>query len=632
MKKIIFSLLAGLALTFTACNDDVLNRPTLTQYVDDPGAFWRNETDLRMYCNEYYPLYFPGYSSGWGDDWAPLRGYNRSDDVAKTGTQTNFMNTTPESGWTSVSPLYTGVWWEEWCGNRWNFAWVRQTNILLDRIENVTKPNLSDEAYNHWTGIGHFFRAFEYWRLVMTFGDVPYFDEVVGSADLDYMYRDRDPRNFVMDKVYEDLVYAIANVRENDGANTINKYVVAAVASNIMLFEGTWQKYHNLDQTLAKKYLELAVQAAEIVMNSGKYAFTSDFKSLFGSLTGLESNGEVIIWRNYAAGKATHHIASYANGFEGAEGERGCANLELIKSFICNDGRPWQNSTVANADQFNVANLAVTRDPRFEASFFDVIRRQSTTWLYCNKFIDRRSTDIVLSTGALPGGAYPEYNSNTNTNSFPCLRLAEVVLNWIEAKAVLAESFGGTAVTQADLDKSINAIRNRPLDATAIAKGVQKTAPLQLAVLPNDPARDADVSPLMWEIRRERRMEFVFEHTRLLDIKRWAKILDYMDNNKYPDTMFGPWVNFLTEFPDAFDGANKTNNIGVLTVRKADGTKVTYDGNNETDMVGFVQVNNAIPRRSFGSEVYLAPVPKNLIQSYKDQGYTLTQTPGWENK
>ncbi len=68
--------------------------------------------------------------------------------------------------------------------------------------------------------------------------------------------------------------------------------------------------------------------------------------------------------------------------------------------------------------------------------------------------------------------------SNTNTSDAPVIRLGEVVLNWIEAKAVLAESLGGAAVTQDDLDKSINAIRNRPLDAAAIAKGVQKTAPL----------------------------------------------------------------------------------------------------------------------------------------------------------
>ena len=53
-----------------------------------------------------------------------------------------------------------------------------------------------------------------------------------------------------------------------------------------------------------------------------------------------------------------------------------------------------------------------------------------------------------------------------------------------------------------------------------------------------DPNRDPEVSPLLWEIRRERRMEFVFEYSRLLDIKRWKK-LDYMNNEKYPNREMG---------------------------------------------------------------------------------------------
>jgi hypothetical protein len=53
--------------------------------------------------------------------------------------------------------------------------------------------------------------------------------------------------------------------------------------------------------------------------------------------------------------------------------------------------------------------------------------------------------------------------------------------------------------------------------AADIAKEVQKTAPLLLAALP----LDADVSELNREMRCERRMEFVLEHTRLLDLKRW---------------------------------------------------------------------------------------------------------------
>ena len=50
------------------------------------------------------------------------------------------------------------------------------------------------------------------------------------------------------------------------------------------------------------------------------------------------------------------------------------------------------------------------------------------------------------------------------------------------------------------------------------------------------------IDPLIWEIRRERRMEFVYEHSRLLDLKRWKK-LHYMINKTYPETMRCLWID-----------------------------------------------------------------------------------------
>ncbi|MBP7369600.1 MAG: RagB/SusD family nutrient uptake outer membrane protein, partial [Paludibacteraceae bacterium] len=69
---------------------------------------------------------------------------------------------------------------------------------------------------------------------------------------------------------------------------------------------------------------------------------------------------------------------------------------------------------------------------------------------------------------------------------------------------------------------------------------------------------------------------------------------------------------------------------GILKVRKADGTIVTYDGTNADEMVGFYMIEKAVDRQPFDNRVYLAPVGKAQIDQYKDKGYNLTQTPGWE--
>src|SRR5690606_8896828 len=85
------------------------------------------------------------------------------------------------------------------------------------------------------------------------------------------------------------------------------------------------------------------------------------------------------------------------------------------------------------------------------------------------------------------------------------MRYAEVLLNYAEAKAEL-----GT-LSQTDLDKSINLLRDR----VAMPH-------LQLNNVPDDP-RYEDVSPLITEIRRERRIELFAEGFRYLDLLRWKQ-------------------------------------------------------------------------------------------------------------
>ncbi|HEY0669114.1 MAG TPA: RagB/SusD family nutrient uptake outer membrane protein [Sphingobacteriaceae bacterium] len=607
--KLIYGI-ATACILFTSCNKDVLDRPPLTQYVDD--NYWRNEEDVRLFANGFYTNYFVGYNSSFTADYTPVRGYTFSDDLTGKNVQSSFESGVPSSRGATTEGA---AWLSSYAGPTWNFAWVRKSNIFIDRVENVAKPRLSDESYKHWMSVARFFRGFEYSRLVSVFGNVPYFEKDVADTELDLLYKDRDDRGVVMDKVYDDFKYVLTNIRVNDGAQFLNKYIAAAFISRFMLFEGTWQHYHGLDAARSKKYLELAVEAAEVVMNSNKYNFTRDFKSLFTSES-LAGHPEVIMFRAYdAALGITHSIGSYQNGTEivGVD-----ANLVLIKSFIANDGQVWQNSTVPGANSFSIADLVKTRDPRFEASFIDKVNINSATLLYGYKFASREAITFI-------GKTYPPaWGSNTNTSDAPVIRLAEVVLNWIEAKAVLAQYHGGPAVTQADINKSINAIRNRPLDAAAIAKGVQKTAPLTLAALPNDPARDSDVPALIWEIRRERRMEFVFEHTRLLDIKRWKKI-QYMNFSTNPDYLLGPWVNVKAEVP----GYLIPSNVNKIAVKKADGTVVTYNGSNGDALIGFWMVQNASNRNAFSDQVYMAPVGQAQVIDYQERGYTLTQTVNW---
>ncbi len=602
MKFKIFSVIAGLALLFSAC-DEVLDRPSPTVAEDE--SYWVSTEKVRLYSNSFYLHYFEGYGTGWTHSSAPLLDYTFNDDVVNYSTQAQFTRAVPTS---------TG-----WDGN---YKWIRRANIMVDRIDSRMKDILSAEEYSHWMGIARLYRGLEFARLVNTYGDVPYYDHVVKTSDLDDLYKDRTPRNEVMDNVYADFEYALANIRLNDGAQNINRYVAAALVSRWALYEGSWQKYYYNNPSQATKFFNLAVAAGDIVMNSGRFDITLDFRSLFGSKD-LSSSKDVILYRKYdAAQGVTHCVASYSNV---SESRSVGPNLSLIKSFVCVDGKDWQTSSVENSKDFSLANLIKTRDSRFEASFYHKPTVKSKScYLYPVKFIPRSALKYLDVKGGAPD---VEYTSVNNLNGYPVLRYAEVLLNWIEAKAELS-TLGAGSVTQEDIDLSVNKIRNRPLAQEAVERGVQKTAPMELAALPDDPSRDSDVPALLWEIRRERRMEFAFEHSRIIDLRRWKK-LEYMDTDANADLLSGTWVNFPAECPDDLVDDNK----GKIRVKTASGEFITFDGKNKAKMVGFYYPAENKGRLPFlnvpNINPYLTPVGSNTITDYSNKGYKLTQTEGW---
>ena len=493
---------------------------------------------------------------------------------------------------------------------------------MKDRIQQLMGDKLTGEQFRHWLGIARFFHALEYARLVNVFGDVPYYNHEVHRDQLSEIYKERSPRNEVMDSVFADFRYALQNVKQDDGAQYVNRYVVAAFVSRWALFEGSWQKYHYQNNERAKLCFNLAVEAAQVVINSDRYAIATDFRSLFGS-TDLTKAKDCILYRKYDAEQGvTHCVASYCN--LNSPTDMG-PNLDLIKAFICNDGKDWNSTTMTAAKDFTLDSLIATRDPRFEASFYHKpTENAKSCGLYVTKFIPRSALAYLNLTGGSPA---PEFQGDKNVTGYPVMRYAEVLLNWIEAKAELA-TLGEAAVTQADIDRSINAIRKRPLDAEAIERHVKQTAPMKLDDLNNDPKRDADVSPLLWEIRRERRMEFAFEFSRVIDLRRWKK-LNYMDTDANPDLLMGTWVNFPTELPKVLN--DKT--VGAYRVMNAAGKLVTYNGKNANLMKGFFYPKETIGRLPFlnlpNVNPYLSPIGYNDIKNYAKEGYHLSQTKGW---
>ena len=174
-----------LLATLTGCN--FLDRQSKTQM--NNGNYWVSEENIRLFVNGAYDNYFAGYDTSWGQVFAPgvYSSGEFSDDASSTGQQTQPRTSIPEDNWYRNEG---SNWLFRTAGAPWNFGWVRKWNILMDRLD-MMKENgsLTDEAYNHWYGVARFFRGYEYYRLVVSFGDVPWYEEEVGSEDFAMQFK-----------------------------------------------------------------------------------------------------------------------------------------------------------------------------------------------------------------------------------------------------------------------------------------------------------------------------------------------------------------------------------------------------------------------------------------------------------
>ncbi|HVI49105.1 MAG TPA: RagB/SusD family nutrient uptake outer membrane protein [Chitinophaga sp.] len=553
MKKRIYLPVILIVLLAAAGCKKYVDKRLLDQFEDE--TFWRSEDNVRLYTWGFYEL-FPGY--GNGNSFGDFYFTSFSDDQASP-TFGRFTQNVPASAST------------------WDFSYVRKANIMLERINQVPMP---DEAKNHWKGVARFFRALTYFARVKDYGDVPWLGRSMDISDSAYIYKSRDPRTQVMDSVLADLDYACENIRLKDQENTINRYIALALKSRVCLYEGTWRKYHDKPQPLpdAAKFLAAAKDAASKMME-GPYALNSDYVTTYNSLD-LGGSKEVLLYKKYLPGYLTHSLIGYLTSSTQMAGP----NKSAIDAYLCQDGLPISLSSLYKGDD-DIKNTLANRDPRMSKTIDSLL-------CYNGHLVSGRSS----STGYRPAKFLQPAVANVlapyNDTDAPLFWLAEVLLNYAEAAAEL-NNLGQYSFSQTDLDISVNKLRKRAgmpdlqyLSGEQVAaKGVSYT----------DPKKDPTVPSLIWEIRRERRIELMMDGFRFQDLMRWGK---------------GSYMTISIN-PDITKGAKVPAN-GAVT-RDANGYITPYPAG--TDRT-FIDPKN-----------YLQPIPSGQISLYPNGN--LSQNPGW---
>mgnify|MGYP001065031420 FL=1 len=478
MKKniILYSFIA--LLSGTAGCSDMLDEYPLDAI--SPETYYNNADELRSATNQFYGM-FPGAASG----------YTESADVVcifNLPAEVQGIRTVPTSG------------------GGWNWEYLRAVNFYLShsvRCDDV-------DAREHFDGIARFFRAYFYFEKVKRFSEVPWFDRELSSTDPE-LFRPRDSRDFIMDKILDDLTYAINNISDKKDLYNVTHWTALALKSRICLFEGTFRKYHGIPGY--EKFLNECATASKLFIDNAPYAIyqtgAQPYRDLFSSMNAIEE--EVILARDYDRSQNVMHEAN-ANTLSPTYGRPGM-NKKIVNSYLMTNGDRFTDQPGYETMQYY--DEMQNRDPRLTQTVVgpgymrinsDAVSSPnfgaSTTGYQITKWVTDASGDGYLG----------------SSNDYILFRAAEVYLNYAEAKAEL-----GT-LTQEDLKISIKKIRDR-VGMPNIDMLAANANPDPYLCAPETGYRNV-TGPnkgVILEIRRERTIELLLEGFRYYDIIRWKE-------------------------------------------------------------------------------------------------------------
>ncbi|GAB6008236.1 RagB/SusD family nutrient uptake outer membrane protein [Dysgonomonas reticulitermitis] len=598
MKRIIIASMT-LLMGFTAC-DDMLDLQPLSEI--SQSDYFQTETDLQLFSN---PFYNNMLNKSPYDRQSDLYvGQNLPDEMVG-GTK----RTVPASG------------------SGWTWTDLRRMNTLLAYAD-LCKD---EDAVIKYKALTRFFRAFFYFEKVKRFGDVPWYEVELGSADGELLYKARDSRELVMTHMIEDIDYAIANLpnkkKETSSPYRVNKHAAMALKAQFCLYEGTYRKYHqlSLEGHDYKYYLEQSAAAAQLIMEDSDYPYKlystnhpeSDYLTLFAEENA--NTDEYILAIKFDYGLSIYHNAT-AHTLVPTQGRPGLTR-KMVNTYLMKDGTAFTNQS--GWQEMSFIDEMKNRDPRLSQS----IRTPGYT---------RIGTTIVLPpdlstsvTGYQPikfvqdpkaSGGNVDRNDRS-TCDLPVYRYAEVLLNYAEAKAEL-----GT-LTQADLDKTINLIRRRA-GMPDLNMGIANASPDRYLSeaetgYPNVAGTNKGV---ILEIRRERAIELNQEGFRFNDLVRW-KAGYCIGQSIYGMYFPGPGAYDLSG-DGKVDVTLYANGAPKPTVSSG----VAYEIGKEIILSGgdkgYIYYHKNIERTPF-NEVrdYLYPIPINE----RSLNHNLTQNPGWND-
>ncbi|WP_353125234.1 RagB/SusD family nutrient uptake outer membrane protein [Parapedobacter pyrenivorans] len=443
----------------------------------DDRSFWRTPTDYMKAVNQLYSR-------------------TEAFDVKDADSDIAYeLNPNSTSNGTANAPNGDPDWTDR-------FADLRDCNKIIEKSTSYA-GDASEIA--RYVAEARFFRAYNHWRLMRKFNDVPIITKVL-ATDSPELYAAREPQASVEDFILSELEAAAANLPKqselgSDELGRVTQGAALALKARVALFAGTWAKYHQHRSDHAQ-LLDQAIDAAQRVAVSNEYRLyegsgNESYRRLF--IDEGEDAAEAIFSSRFAKDIRMHSTAhSVFWGWRGTPTKK-LADLYLSKTTGLPIDRP--NSGFQGYEK--IADEFANRDPRMTQTFLmpgtvflnAQHGRDSCVAAFTTRPETRTGYKLWKFMGETRGG------NNDDTYDYHIIRYPEVLLIWAEAAFEKDE-----AISDELLANTINVVRSR--------MGVEMP-PLTNAFV------NSNGLDMRTEIRRERTVELAFEGFRRDDLRRW---------------------------------------------------------------------------------------------------------------
>jgi starch-binding outer membrane protein, SusD/RagB family len=508
MKKIITVLI--LLGIFSACRKNALDIPPQDRIAE--GAVWTDPSLVAAYENNLYTgiphgFYIHMYSK-YADEainTAPCCGA----DIFKQDTYN------PDNIGNANSGDFWGGYIDYWSQG---YKYIREANIFLQKMAAPNSITFNNKA--QLVAETHFLRAFMYFNLIERYGGVPIVQTVYNLGDSAAFARNTFDEcvAFIKKDLDSAKTGLPANYPSTDASfGRATQDACLALWSRVSLYAAS--PLYNTTNDQSK--WQIASDAADSLLNRG-YSLAPDYGKLFSAPSGTAQN-EYIFTREFTTANGTqfpmHNLGRRYGAYGGWWASNGPSQNLVDDYDMATTGEPPFTYTGAQPGATTAATQVPNpasgydpnhpywnRDPRFDATVShdssiyhgdlveEWVSSDGASWgLDSYKQSSDNPVGGYILKKFMPDASVPLNWQTTYTEAWPFFRLAEIYLNYAEARFNLGD--------EANCQKYINLVRAR------------------VGMPPLPVATTGDV--LRARLYNERRIELAFEGHRFFDERRW---------------------------------------------------------------------------------------------------------------